>query len=356
MADFEALARARMEKSAYDYYAGAAGDELTLALNCRAFDRFLFRPRVLVDIASIDTSTSVLGTRIALPVMLAPTAFNKLAHCDGELAAARAAAGAGTIMIASTISTCTLEETAAASRGPMWFQLYVYKDRAVTEELVHRAEAAGYRALVLTVDTPRLGRRERDVRNGFALPPGLSIRNLETCTAAIAGAAAWGPSSSFSAYIHDLFDASLTWDAVAWLRSVTKLPILLKGILTPEDARLAAEAGVHGIVVSNHGGRQLDGALPTILALEPIVDAVGDRIEVLMDGGIRRGTDVLKALALGARAVLIGRAYLWGLAGGGEAGVARVLEILRSDVELSMALAGRPSIAAIDRSLVTIAP
>ena len=347
--DYEALARERMDPAAYDYYAGAAGDERTLVANRAAFDQVTLRPRVLVDVSTIEMRTTVLGEPIAFPVMLAPTAFNCLACPDGEMAAARAAGGAGTIMISSTLSTCALEDVAKSGTGPLWFQLYVYKDRGLTRELVSRAEAAGYRALVLTVDTPLLGRRERDVRNRFVLPEGLSMKNFET---AMSDATRWGVHSSFSAYVHDLFDASLTWDAVEWLRAQTRLPIVLKGILTEEDARLAIDAGVDGIVVSNHGGRQLDGAAPTITALPEVVDAVASRAEVLMDGGVRRGTDVLKALALGARAVLIGRAYLWGLAAAGEEGVRDVLRLLQDELRLAMALAGRTSIASIDRSLV----
>ncbi|HVL66813.1 MAG TPA: alpha-hydroxy acid oxidase [Vicinamibacterales bacterium] len=347
--DFESIARERLERSAYDYYAGGSGDERTLAANREAFARIPLRPRVLVDVSAIHTGTSVLGQPLDFPVMLAPTAFNRLAHPDGEKAAARAAGASGTVMIGSTLSTCTLEEVAEAATGPLWFQLYVYKDRAMTQELVARAEAAGYRALVLTVDTPLLGRRYRDVRNRFVLPDGLSMRNFE---AAMTNAARWGAHSSFAAYVHDLFDASLSWDVVAWLRAQTRLPIVIKGVLTAEDAALAVDAGARAVVVSNHGGRQLDGAPAAIEALPEVVDACAGRVEVLMDGGVRRGSDVLKALAYGARAVCIGRPYLWGLAAAGEEGVRDVLRILREELTLAMALSGRPSIASIDRSLV----
>ncbi len=349
VADYERLAQERLEHSAWDYYAGGAGDERTLGENCSAFDSIPLRPRVLRDVSRIDTSTTVLGTAVPAPILLAPTAFNRLACDDGEVAAARAAGAAGTVMICSTLSTCRLEDVAAAATGPLWFQLYVYKDRAMTQELLARAERAGYRAVVLTVDTPLLGRRYRDARNGFVLPEGLSMRNFE---AAMSDAARWGTHTSFGAYVHDLFDASLSWEAVGWLRSQTRLPLLLKGILTAEDARLAVEHGVDGIVVSNHGGRQLDGVPASIQVLEEVVDAAGGHAEVLMDGGVRRGTDVLKALALGARAVCIGRPYLWALAAAGEAGVVDVLRILREELTLAMALSGRASIPAIDRSLV----
>lgn len=352
VADYETLAAARMEASAWDYYAGAAGDERTLAENAAAFGRIKLLPRVLVDVSRIDTTVTAAGQPLSMPIMLAPTAFNKLAHPQGEVAAARAAASAGTLMVASTIATCTLEDIAQASPGPRWFQLYVYKERAVTTELVARAEAAGYRAIVLTVDTPVLGRRERDARNEFTLPPGVGIANFAGLKERLEHAPGWGPGSSFSAYVHNLFDASLTWESVEWLRKFTRLPILLKGILTPEDARKAVSAGASGIIVSNHGGRQLDDAVATIDALPAIADAVGGSVEVFVDGGIRRGADVFKAVALGARAVLIGRPYLWALAVNGEQGVRDVLEILRSELELTMALAGRPSISAIDRTAI----
>ena len=349
--DFENAARERMERTAFRYYAGAACDERTLAANREAFGRILIRPRVLVDVSRVDLATRVLGESLAVPIMLAPTAFNRLAHPDGECAAARAAGAAGTLMVASTLSTCTLEEIAGAATGPLWFQLYVYKDREVTKDLVARAEHAGFRALVLTVDTPLLGRRERDVRNRFALPEHLAMANFASLRT---DASRWGEQSSFSAYVHDLFDASLTWDAVSWLRSLTKLPIVLKGILTAEDARLAADHGAAGVIVSNHGGRQLDDATPSIAALPEVADAVEERIPCSWTAASAAGTDVLKALALGARAVLIGRAYLWGLATDGEAGVAGVLSLLRDELRLAMALAGRPTIASIDRSAVTL--
>jgi 4-hydroxymandelate oxidase len=347
--DLEAVAQARLDPAAYDYFAGGADAELTLADNRRAFDRFAFRPRVLVGVDRVDTSTTLLGAALSAPIALAPTAFNKLAHPDGELAAARAAGGAGTVMCCSTISSTCLEDVAAIASGALWFQLYVYRDRGVTEDLIRRAEAAGYRALVLTVDTPRLGRRERDVRNRFALPEGVSIANLARYGADATG---WPTSSSFTAYVHRLLDASLTWESVEWLRSTTKLPVLIKGVLTAADAELAAEHGAAGVIVSNHGGRQLDGSVATIDALPEVAAQVGGRLAVLLDGGIRRGTDVLKALALGAAAVMIGRPYLWGLAADGESGVRRVLDMLRAELELAMALAGCRSIADITPDLV----
>ena len=349
VADFEKLARERMEPSAYDYYAGGANDERTVADNLRAFGRWVIRPRMLAGVREVDTRTTLLGLPLALPVALAPTAFNRLGHPDGEVAAARAAGAAGTLMCCSTIASSSLEEIAAAATGPLWFQLYVYRDREVTRDLVRRAEAAGYRALVLTVDTPRLGRRERDVRNRFALPSHVSVRNLERY--GTPDALRWAASSSFTEYVHNLLDDSLTWESIDWLRTITALPILIKGVLTAEDAALCVQHGIDGIIVSNHGGRQLDGAIATMDALPEVVNVAG-RVPVLLDGGVRRGTDVFKALAVGASAILIGRPYLWGLAANGEAGVRRVLEIFRSELELAMALAGCSSIGAITRSHV----
>jgi 4-hydroxymandelate oxidase len=348
--DFEALARSRMDPGAYDYFAGGAGDELTIAENCRAFQRIALRPRVLVDVSVVDPSTQVLGRPLSFPVMLAPTALNRLGHPEGEVAAARAAGTAGTAMVLSTTASSTIEEVANAATGDLWFQLYVYRDRAVTLDLVRRAEASGYRALVFTVDLPRMGRRERDLRNRLVLPEGVRFRNLET--AGRPDAAAWPPGSSFIEYVHNLLDPGITWESVAWLKSITRLPIVIKGVLREDDAERAIEHGADGLIVSNHGGRQLDGALATIQALPAIAARVGGRVPVLVDGGIRRGTDVLKSLALGAAAVLIGRPYLWGLAAAGEDGVRRVLELLRNEFELAMALCGCQRIADVNASLV----
>jgi 4-hydroxymandelate oxidase len=339
-----------MDRAAYDYFAGGADDELTLLENRLAFQRIALRPRVLVDVSTVRPATTLLGEPLRFPVLLAPTALNRLGHPDGEVAAARAAAAAGTVMVLSTTASASIEEVADASDGTLWFQLYVYRDRTVTRDLVHRAEARGYRALVVTVDMPRMGRRERDLRNHLTLPPHVRMRNLEV--SGRPDAARWPADSSFLEYVHNLLDPSLTWDGIAWLRSITALPILIKGVLSPADADRAMAIGADGLVVSNHGGRQLDGAVATIDALPEIVEAVGGRAPILLDGGIRRGTDVLKALALGARAVLIGRPYLWALAADGERGVGRVLDLLRGELELAMALAGCPEIALIDRSLI----
>ncbi|HLY31368.1 MAG TPA: alpha-hydroxy acid oxidase, partial [Ktedonobacterales bacterium] len=343
VSDYEALAAQRVERTAWDYYRSGSDDEVTLRANRAAFDRWRFRPRVLVDVSAIDTSTTVLGVPVRMPILVAPTAYHCMANEEGECATARGAGAAGTLMTLSTLATRNIEDVARVATGPLWFQLYVSKDRSVSEGLVRRVEANGYRGLVLTVDTPRLGNRDRDRRNGFALPSHLHMAHftddanqtdVETRTS-IKG------TSGLARHVQALFDASLTWEAVDWLRSITKLPVLLKGILTGEDADLAVQHGVQGIIVSNHGGRQLDGSLATLDALPEVVAAVNGRVEVILDGGVRRGTDVLKALALGARAVQVGRPILWGLAARGEAGVTHVLEILRDELELAMAIAGR---------------
>jgi 4-hydroxymandelate oxidase len=351
--DFETIARERLSREAYDYYAGGAHDEVSVRGNRAAYDRLSIAYRVLVDVSRRDMTASVLGQTLSMPMLVAPTAFHRLATPEGEVATARAAGRAGTAMILSTLSTSTVESVVAAASGPVWFQLYVYRDRGATEGLVRRAEAAGCRALVLTVDAPLLGRRERDVRNRFRLPPGLAVANLlPEGYGDMPPAAA---DSGLAAYVASFLDPSLSWRDVAWLRSITSLPLLVKGIVRPDDALRAAEAGVAGLVVSNHGGRQLDTSPATLDVLPEVVDVLaahGHRIEVLMDGGVRRGTDVLKALALGARAVLVGRPVLWGLAADGEAGVVAVLRLLRDELDLAMALAGAPTLAEITRDLV----
>jgi len=350
--EMQSAAEAVLPRGSYDYYAGGAGDEITLRANRTAYDEVFLRPRVLAGLGPIDTRTTVLGSEVRMPVLLAPVAFQKLAHADGECATARAAGKFGTLMTLSTIASAALEDVAAAASGPLWFQLYVYRDRSITRELLRRAKESGYRAIVLTVDTPMLGRRERDLRNRFALPPGVRLENLAWLDGRVDGITGWSQASSFWAYVHEQLDSTLSWEAIAWLRSETDLPILIKGVLAEEDAARAVEHGVAGIVVSNHGGRQLDGAEPTLRALPRVVAAVTGRAEVYVDGGVRRGVDVVKALALGARAVLVGRPQLWGLALDGENGVSRMLELLRAEVELAMALCGADAVAKIDRGLL----
>lgn len=355
--ELDERAREQLTQGHYDYIAGAADDEMTNRRNRLDFERIELRPRYLVDVSNIDTATTVLGEAISLPVMLAPTAGHKLCCEDGELATARGAAKAGTVMILSTLSTVGMEEVAAETAGPKWFQLYVYKDREVTRQLVQRAEASGYKALCLTVDVPVIGNRERDLRNEFSLTQQYPLANfvdMKDMKLANMPVGVVNEASRFGAYISSKWDPSLTWDDFEWFRSITKLPIVIKGILTGEDAKLAVKHGAEGIVVSNHGGRQLDSVPSGISALPEVVEAVEGKCEVLMDGGVRRGTDVLKALALGARAVLIGRPYVWGLAIGGEEGVSAVLEILRRELSNAMALSGRPNIGSVDRTLVKL--
>lgn len=350
--DYATLARERLDPAIWDTYDQGSEDEQTLRANRAAFSAVRLRPRVLVDTSACDTSTTVLGIPVRLPVLIAPTSVHQLAHPDAELATARAVRAAGTLMIASTLSSRTLEEIAmAAADAPLWFQLYLFRDERLNLRLLERAEQAGYRAIVLTVDAQHIGNRERDRRSGFRLPLEMHLGNFATTASS-------DVPQSFQEVTWDTRGErpGLTWEAVAWLRARTTLPILLKGILTGEDAHRAAEAGVDGIIVSNHGGRQLDGAVSTLEVLPEVVAAAGSQCEVYMDGGIRRGTDVLKALALGARATLIGRPVFWGLAVGGEAGVRGVLEILREELALSMRLAGRPDVASIDRTAVKLSP
>jgi 4-hydroxymandelate oxidase len=349
--ELEQLAREKLTAMAYAYYASGALDELTLRENVAAWARLPIHYRVLVDVSARDLSTTVLGARVSMPVLVAPTAFHGLACSDGELATVRAAGGAGTIMCLSSLSNTRVEEVCAAAGGPVWFQLYVYRDRAATEALVRRAEAAGASAIVLTVDAPLLGRRERDVRNEFHLPEGLRVENM-SAVAGHAEVALRSASSGLAAYFKEKLDPSLTWKDVAWLRGATRLPVLVKGIVRADDARRAVDHGASGIVVSNHGGRQLDGSPATASVLGPIADAVQGRIEVLVDGGVRRGADVLRALALGARAVLVGRPILWGLATAGEAGARGVLEALRAEIDHAMALAGCASVSDVTRDLL----
>ncbi|HEV7507676.1 MAG TPA: alpha-hydroxy acid oxidase [Thermoanaerobaculia bacterium] len=355
--ELEAIAREKLSREAYDYYAGGAHDEVTLRENRAAYDRISLAYRVLVDVSHRDLTTTVLGQPVSMPILVAPTAFHGLATPEGERAAARAAGAAGTIFILSTLSNTRVEDVVAAATGPVWFQLYVYRNRQATEGLVRRAEAAGCKALVLTVDAPLLGRRERDVRNRFRLPPGLAVANM--LPEGYGDVPEVVGDSGLAAYVANLLNPALTWKDVAWLQSITKLPVLVKGIVRADDALRAAEAGAAGVVVSNHGGRQLDTSPATIEVLPEIADALaarGHQIELLLDGGIRRGTDVVKALALGANAVLAGRAILWGIAADGEAGAAHVLRLLRDELDLAMTLCGAPTVTEITRDLVRRRP
>jgi len=337
--EYELLARERLHAAVWDYFSGGANDEVTLRENRAAFARIQIRPRVLVDVSQISMATTLLGTPVAMPICVAPSAMHGAACADGECATARAAGALGTLMAVSTESTRTLEEIAQAATGPLWFQLYFSSStRGHAERLVKRAEAAGYRAIIVTVDSSRWGQKERHARSeatyewpssGNFIQDPLPDRNEDEADG-----------------------ATITWADIEWLRSITTLPLVLKGILTAEDGRQCAERGIAGILVSNHGGRQLDTVAATIEALPEVVEAVAGRCEVYLDGGVRRGTDALKALALGARAVFVGRPILWGLAVAGAEGTQHALELLRDELELAMALAGRPALADIDTSVV----
>ncbi|KAL9460719.1 hypothetical protein AB3S75_003845 [Citrus x aurantiifolia] len=344
--EFQELARLALPKMYYDFYAGGAEDEHTLKENVEAFHRILFRPRILVDVSRIDLSTTILDYKISAPIIIAPTALHKLANPEGEVATARAAASCNTIMVLSFTSSCSIEEVAASCNAVHFYQLYVFKKRDIAATLVQRAERNGFKALVLTADTPRLGRREADIKNKMIAP---QLKNLEGLLSTKVSS---DTGSNLEAYAKETMDASLSWKDLEWLRSITNLPILIKGILTREDAIKAVEVGVAGIIVSNHGARQLDYSPATISALEEVVHAVKGRIPILMDGGVRRGTDVFKALALGAQAVLIGRPVVYGLAAKGEYGVRRVIEMLKDEFELTMALTGCPSVKLITRNHV----
>ena len=342
LTDLERAARERISAMAWGYYASGADDQTTLADNMAAFDRIKLRPRMLVDVSERSLGTTVLSQDIDLPVLVAPTAMQGMAHPHGELATARAAAHAGTVMVLSTFSNTPIETVAAAA--PTWFQLYVYKDRGACKALIQRAEAAGCEALVVTVDAPLLGRRLADVRQGFRLPPELALPNLLDNNALMRSPSA---GSALQHFVREMLDPSLSWKDVDWLRDNTSLPVLIKGVLRADDAARAMQAGCAGVVVSNHGGRQLDGAIAAVDALPEIADVCEG--EVYMDGGVRRGTDVVKALALGARAVLVGRPMLWGLAIDEPT---RPLTILAEELDRAMALCGAPTIGDLTRDLV----
>ncbi|GCE19639.1 alpha-hydroxy acid oxidase [Dictyobacter kobayashii] len=334
--DYEQLAQKRMPAVIWDHIQGGSEDEVTLHANRQAFERLRLRPRVLVDVSAIETHTTVLGTPIHMPIIVGPTAGHMLVHPEGECATAQAAEQAGTIMIVSGFSSRSIEEIHASTQGPLWLQLYSYHSLEVTGQFVQRAEAAGYQAIVLTVDTAHLGKREQDIRNNFQRSRFVPLANFVD-------------NDVSETPLRHLVD---TWETVDWLRTITRLPIILKGILTPEDALLALQHGVAGIVVSNHGGRQLDGTISSIEALPEIVQAVNGGCEIYLDSGIRRGTDILKALALGARAVLIGRPIFWGLAVNGAPGVHHILDLLHAELTMSMALAGQPTLSSLEPSLI----
>ena len=369
--DVRTLALSRLHPRSAVYVSAAAEDFATHRANVSAWNRWSLRPRVLVDVSeeALDLSTTILGQRVRFPIGISPTSLHKLFHRDGEAATMRAAAAAGTVMTLSTSSTLTLEEVASAvpATAPRFFQLYVYRDRALSASLVRRAERAGYTAIVVTVDHPVLGNRESLARIGFRVPAHLTLANTVAAAPASAPASAPAPAApapqsgdapldprndSFAKYAGALYDQTLTWECIAWLRSTTSLPIVVKGVMTAEDAECAVAAGVAAVWVSNHGGRQLDACCATAIALEEVARAVRRRCEVWVDGGVRRGRDVLRALALGASAVFVGRPALWGLALDGQAGVERVLEMLRNELQVAMQLSGCPTLASIDRALL----
>lgn len=351
--DAEGLARAALPPNVWDFVSGGSGAELTRRANRYAFDRVAIVPRIMADVSSCGTRAELIGIAANLPVAVAPMAYQRMVHPDGELGLAAACAAAGVPYTAAMLSSTRLEEIAALG-GCAWFQLYWLRDKCLLADLIDRAQAAGCRALMLTADVPELGRRLRDLRNGFSLPDGIVAANLEGD--ATASRATEAGSSAVASHTAAAFDPSLSWRDLDWLRGQTSLPIVLKGVLDPGDALRAAEAGVAGIVVSNHGGRQLDGAVPSLQALPPVVDAVAGRCQVLLDSGIRSGTDVLKAVALGAGGVLLGRPALWGLAAGGEQGVQRVLSLLGEELRHAMKLAGCRDLARAGRLRTVASP
>lgn len=362
--DFRALARQRLPAPLFHYIDGGADDEWTLRNNTAAFERYELIPRALRDVSAIDLRTRVLGAELAMPIFCAPTGMTRLFHHAKEPAVARAAAKAGVMYTLSTLATTTLEQVAAASAGPKMFQLYILKDRELTREFVQRCKGAGYTALCLTVDTPLAGNRERDRRTGMVMPPKLTLASLASFAAhphwalryladpdfTLANVvhrvdAIGGGAMGLMDYINSQFDRSVTWDDVAWLVEQWGGPFAIKGLLSPDDAKRAVDIGASAVMISNHGGRQLDGAAAPIDCVAPMREAVGDKLELIVDGGVRRGTHVLKALALGANACSFGRPYLYALAAGGEAGVARALTLIRDEIARSAALAGARSLA-----------
>ncbi|MEA2268518.1 MAG: hypothetical protein QOC64_1128 [Solirubrobacteraceae bacterium] len=370
VAELRDLARRSVPGPVFDFVDGAAGDEVTARRNREDFDRITLVPKVLTDVSEIDLRTTVLGHPVASPLLGAPTGLTGLVHHEGELGIARGVHAAGSVYVASTVASYSIEELAARAPGPTWFQLYVWRDRGLVRELLERARAAGHLALVVTADVPRAGARERDVRNGFSVPPRITLRSLAAgamrprwsadfirrprMTFGNVAGRAGAPSDAMllSGLINSQFDPTLSWDDLAWIRETWTGPLVVKGLLHPDDARQAVGIGVDGIIVSNHGGRQLDHAVSSIAALPAIVDAVEDAAEVYLDGGIRRGVDVVKALAAGARACLAGRALVYGVGAGGEAGAARAMQILVDELRLALTLLGCPSARDLDASFL----
>ena len=371
IADLRRVAKRRLPRGPFDYIDGAAEDETTLRRNAGGFERYDLLPRVLNDVGEVDTRTTVLGQEIDFPVILAPTGLTRLTHPDGDREAARAAADAGTIYTLSAMASTNIEDLAAASDGPKWFQIYVWRDRELVHEFFDRCRDSGYQTLALTVDVPVFGQRERDLRNGMTIPPRptlstvfdaalhpswwwgyLRMKPFTLANVEGRGEAGRNDVTTLVAYMNEQMDPSVTWDDLAWMVEKWDGPFAIKGVLRPEDARRAVDMGVKAVIVGNHGGRQLDGAAAAIDALPGIVEAVGEDAEVILDGGVRRGTDIVKALALGARACSVGRPFLYGLGAGGRVGVARSLELLRLETRRAMALAGAASVDELDASFV----
>jgi len=370
--DVRRCAKKRLPKMIYDFVYGGAYDEVTLSANRSDFSDILFRPKLLTDVSDRNQRTRVVGQELAFPVMVSPAGLLRLAHTEGELAIARAAGNTGVVFVVSTAASWSMEEIADAATGPLWFQLYLWRDRDIMRSLVDRAKQAEYQALVLTVDLQVVGKRERDLRNGLSIPPKVTlgsaldavlhprwfmdlIKGPPVAFRNFLGIAEGDDTLSHSAFINrHLINPSANWQDLQWVRELWKGPLLVKGITTPEDALKAADSGVDGIIVSNHGGRQLDGVPSAIRALPRIFDAVGNRVDLILDSGVRRGADVIKAMALGARAVMTGRSWIWGLAAAGQSGVERVQAILAQEIDQTLALLGRSSLEEIDRSVVEV--
>ncbi len=371
--DLRRLAKRRLPGGIFDYIDGGAEDERTLLGNVKGYEQLAFRPRVLRDVSSLDTSIELFGRKLPMPFILAPTGFTRIAHSQGELAVARAAARKDLPYGLSTLATRSIEEVAAVSDGPKWFQVYTWRDRSLVKDMLDRCANCGYEAIMLTVDTAVLGRRERDVRRGYTLPPKIGLdtivdgilhpawtldflRNDPITFANVVGRKDDVDGSSaveLAELANNQFDQALSWSEIEWLRSVWNGPIMLKGIQTVEDARLSVEHGVDGVILSNHGGRQLDGAPSIIELVEPVAQAIGGQSVIIADGGVRRGSDIFKAIAMGADAVMAGRAYLYALGAAGEAGVDHMLDFMATGLERTMALTGCQSVADINRDLVT---
>lgn len=342
--EFEDFAKERLPKEEYDYIAGGATDEISVDRNRRAYASWAFRPRVLRDVSALDLSTTVLGTKLNLPVLIAPCGGHKRAHSEGELATYRAAAACGTVLAVSANSNTSFEELAKSAKGHLWVQMYPFRNRDMTKEWLKRAKDSGYEAIVVTLDSQWPPKRERNIRNNYQRTRGVNYPKAGAETPRPAGRAGEGS------------DPAATWEDLEWIKKAAGLPVVAKGVMTGEDVSLCIEVGADGVIVSNHGGRHLDNTLATVEVLPEAVAAARDKLEVYLDGGIRRGADVVKAIALGARAVFIGRPLFWGLAVDGEKGVVRVLDILREEIEITMAKCGRPTIASIDSTAVVKAP